>query len=277
MQILSEWKSFGGRQLVVKHLSAATSTEMTFSIFLPPAAEASPCPALFFLAGLTCTWENATTKAGFQKLASELGLIVICPDTSPRGEDVANDTAYDLGQGAGFYVNAIQAPWKPHFRMEDYIADELYALVTAAYPIDAERIGITGHSMGGHGALTLAYKYPEKFKSVSAFSPIVAPTSVPWGKKAFLNYLGDDQSLWVDHDATLLAGHKKLPTHILIDQGDADTFLDEQLKTHLFEQACRAIGQEADIRMQPGYDHSYYFIASFMDEHLRHHIKHLTA
>ena len=271
METISEWKCFDGRQLVVNHPSKCTNTDMTFSIFLPPAAEDGPCATLFFLSGLTCTWENATVKAGFQRLAAELGLIIVCPDTSPRGEAVANDDAYDLGQGAGFYVNATQDPWAAHFRMDDYVVQELPALLREHFPVHADRIGVTGHSMGGHGALTLAVKNPDLFRSVSAFSPIVAPASVPWGQKAFTAYLGTTKSVWTSYDASALVAKRGYPGKILIDQGEADAFLEEQLQTARFEEACRAASQEADIRMQPGYDHSYYFIATFMDDHLRHH------
>jgi len=270
----SDAAMFGGRVSYYSHSSRTCSCEMEFSVFLPGGASArDPVPVVWWLSGLTCTAENFTTKAGAQKYAAEHNLIVIAPDTSPRGDDVPNDEAYDLGQGAGFYLNATQAPWSTHFHMYDYVVSELPGIIEANFPADMSRQAISGHSMGGHGALTIALKNPGRFKSVSAFSPIVAPTQVPWGEKAFTAYLGDDRPAWEKYDATLLVGKapEKLP--ILIDQGDADNFLEEQLKPRLFEEACKAAGQPVHVRMQPGYDHSYYFIATFMEDHFAHHAK----
>jgi S-formylglutathione hydrolase len=244
---------------------------MEFSIFLPAEASSGPCPVLYWLSGLTCTAENFTTKAGAQRYAAEHGLIIVTPDTSPRGDGVANDEGYDLGQGAGFYVNATRDPWASHFHMYDYVVNELPGIIESSFPVNTGRQGIFGHSMGGHGALTIALKNPGRFKSVSAFSPIVAPTQCPWGHKALGAYLGDDRSAWEAHDATCLIANAEERLPILVDQGDADDFLEEQLKPHLLEEACKDAGHPIEVRMQPGYDHSYYFIASFVGEHIEHH------
>ena len=271
MECIEQHASFGGRQEVWQHASTSTGTPMRFGIYLPPAALAGErCPVLYWLSGLTCTEQNFITKAGAQEHAARHGLIVVAPDTSPRGEGVANDPAYDLGQGAGFYLNATQAPWAPHFRMEDYVVQELPALVEQHLPATGAR-GIAGHSMGGHGALTLALRHPGRYRSVSAFSPIVAPSQVPWGQKAFSAYLGDDRAAWVRHDAVaLIAGaSERLP--LLVDQGEADEFLAGQLRPELLQAACEAAGHPLTLRLQPGYDHSYYFIASFMGDHVAHH------
>ncbi len=271
MERIEQHASFGGRQEVWQHASTSTGTPMRFGIYLPPAALAGErCPVLYWLSGLTCTEQNFITKAGAQEHAARHGLIVVAPDTSPRGEGVANDPAYDLGQGAGFYQNATQAPWAPHFRMEDYVVQELPALVEQHLPATGAR-GIAGHSMGGHGALTLALRHPGRYRSVSAFSPIVAPSQVPWGQKAFSAYLGDDRAAWVRHDAVaLIAGaSERLP--LLVDQGEADEFLAGQLRPELLQAACEAAGHPLTLRLQPGYDHSYYFIASFMGDHVAHH------
>lgn len=272
MKIVEEHVCFDGRLKVVEHESAALSCAMRFSVFVPAQAEDAKCPAVVFLSGLTCTHENFTTKAGAYKKAAELGLIIIAPDTSPRGDDVPDDEAYDFGKGAGFYIDALREPWAKHYQMESYIADELYELVLAAFPVEGGTVGISGHSMGGHGALTLYFKYPEKFACASAFSPIVAPACVPWGEKAFGGYLGDDRDEWARHDACALVGSANVDRSrvILIDQGTGDQFLEEQLKPGLFEAACREAGQALELRMQEGYDHSYYFIASFIDDHLEH-------
>ncbi len=267
----------GGTLKYLKHDSAATGTPMTLSVFVP--AGSGPFPVVIWLSGLTCTEDNFTTKAGAYKAAAELGLIVVAPDTSPRGEGVANDDAYDLGQGAGFYVDATQAPWTPHFRMESYVTGELIDLVDRQFPTSGQR-SIMGHSMGGHGALTLALNHPELFRSVSAFAPIASPTRCPWGEKAFGAYLGPDRATWARHDAALLieggaaAGHYD---DILVDQGDADVFLIDQLKPELLRAAADKAGQKLTLRMQPGYDHSYFFMASFMDEHLAFHAARLKA
>ena len=271
MERIEQHASFGGRQEVWQHASTSTGTPMRFGIYLPPAALAGErCPVLYWLSGLTCTEQNFITKAGAQEHAARHGLIVVAPDTSPRGEGVANDPAYDLGQGAGFYLNATQAPWAPHFRMEDYVVQELPALVEQHLPATGAR-GIAGHSMGGHGALTLALRHPGRYRSVSAFSPIVAPSQVPWGQKAFSAYLGDDRAAWVRHDAVaLIAGaSERLP--LLVDQGEADEFLAGQLRPELLQAACEAACHPLTLRLQLGYDHSYYFIASFMGDHVAHH------
>ena len=271
MERIEQHASFGGRQEVWQHASTSTGTPMRFGIYLPPAALAGErCPVLYWLSGLTCTEQNFITKAGAQEHAARHGLIVVAPDTSPRGEGVANDPAYDLGQGAGFYLNATQTPWAPHFRMEDYVVQELPALVEQHFPATDAR-GIAGHSMGGHGALTLALRHPGRYRSVSAFSPIVAPSQVPWGQKAFSTYLGDDRAAWAQHDAVaLIAGaSERLP--LLVDQGEADEFLAGQLRPELLQAACEAAGHPLTLRLQPGYDHSYYFIASFMGDHVAHH------
>lgn len=267
----------GGTLGYYSHDSAETKTQMSFSVFLPPNASGN-IPYVVFLSGLTCTEDNFTTKANAYQKAAELGIAILVPDTSPRGENVADDEAYDLGQGAGFYLNATQNPWSENFRMESYIIEELLPLVEREFSLDSNACAITGHSMGGHGALTLYFKYPEKFKSASAFAPIVAPSQVPWGHKAFTAYIGEDQNEWKKHDATHLvfvAKNSKSNAQILIDQGTADTFLEEQLKPHLFEKACEAVGQKLTLRMQEGYDHSYFFIQSFIDDHLEWHAKYL--
>lgn len=274
IETVSENRSFGGKQGVYKHKSAVTGTEMTFAVYLPPEAEIVDVPVLWYLSGLTCTHENAMTKAGAQEWASEYGIALIFPDTSPRGEGVANDEAYDLGQGAGFYVNATQDPWKPHFQMWDYISKELPDLVFANFPLDRDAQGITGHSMGGHGALTLAMTYPEIYKSVSAFAPIANPSQSDWGRKQFTAYLGSDESKWQSHDSTVLMREKGYPGDILIDQGAADQFLN-LLKPEALAEAMAARRQPNVFRMQEGYDHSYYFVQTFMGEHVQWHAERL--
>lgn len=277
MEIVSKVRSFGGMQLVCRHESHATGTSMRFGVYLPPAAEKGKVPVLWFLSGLTCTEANFTEKAGAQRVAADLGLMLVVPDTSPRGEGVANADAYDLGQGAGFYLDATQAPWAPHFKMESWVTKELPEVIAKAFPADMSRQGITGHSMGGHGALTLALRHPGIFASVSAFAPICAPTQVPWGEKAFTAYLGPDRAAWRKHDAcALIEDGGRLP-HVLVDQGTADQFLDNQLKPELLKAACDKAGIPLTLRMQEGYDHSYYFIASFVEDHLRHHAQALKA
>ena len=271
MQRIEQRASFGGRQEVWKHASSSTGTEMTFGIYLPPQALAGQrCPVLYWLSGLTCTEQNFITKAGAQQFAAQHGLIVVAPDTSPRGEGVANDAVYDLGQGAGFYLNATQQPWAAHFRMEDYVVQELPTLIEQHFPATDAR-SISGHSMGGHGALTLALRHPGRYRSVSAFSPIVAPTQVPWGQKALRAYLGDDESAWQQHDAVALIATAQERLPLLVDQGMGDEFLQEQLKPELLQAACEQHGHPLTLRLQPEYDHSYYFIASFIGEHLAHH------
>ncbi|MCC1496071.1 S-formylglutathione hydrolase [Alcanivorax sp. 1008] len=272
MEKIEDHACFGGSQQVWQHDSAALGCSMRFSVYLPPQAQNGKCPTLYWLSGLTCNEQNFITKAGAQRYAAEHGVVIIAPDTSPRGDDIANDDGYDLGQGAGFYINATQSPWAAHFRMYDYIVDELPGLVEANFPVTSAR-SISGHSMGGHGALMIALKNPGRYCSVSAFSPIVAPSQVPWGEKAFTAYLGDDHDNWLQWDscALIASAAEKLP--LLVDQGDADDFLANQLKPELLQQACDKAGHPLTLRMQPGYDHSYYFIASFIGEHMAHHAK----
>lgn len=269
---------FGGWQDVYRHRSAVLGCTMNFAVYLPPqAAEpGAKLPVLYWLSGLTCTEQNFITKAGAQRYAAEHGVVIVAPDTSPRGDDVADAEGYDLGKGAGFYVNATQEPWAAHYRMHDYVAEELPALVEANFPVTDAR-AISGHSMGGHGALTLALRNPGRYRSVSAFSPIVAPTQVPWGQKAFGAYLGEDREAWKQYDATELvkSATERLP--LLIDQGGDDEFLHAQLKPELFASAADAAGYPLTLRLQPGYDHSYYFIASFIGEHIAHHAAALKA
>jgi len=247
---------------------------MRFSIFLPPQATVEKRPVLWWLSGLTCTEDNFTSKAGAYRLAAELGLIIVAPDTSPRGDKVPDDEAYDMGQGAGFYLDATQSPWSKHFRMYSYITAELPALIAAEFPVNPDAQGIAGHSMGGHGAITIGLKNPEMYKSVSALSPIVNPLDCPWGQKAFSAYLGEDKASWAEYDACELmqaAGDRSTYPAILIDQGDADAFLEEQLKPQNFVKACEAVGQQVNLRMQPGYDHGFFFVSTFIEDHLRHH------
>lgn len=271
---ISEQTAFGGTQGVYSHASTSTHTEMTFSVFMPEGE--GPFPVLWYLSGLTCTHANVTEKGEYRAACAQLGIIFIAPDTSPRGENIPNDDAYDMGQGAGFYVNASEAPWAKHFHMRDYVETELPTIIAAEFPkADMSRQGITGHSMGGHGALTIGLRNPKTFKSISAFSPIVAPMQCPWGEKAFSGYLGTDKPAWEEYDACSLVQSGARADHILIDQGLADNFFEEQLKTHLFEQTCKAAGQNVTIRMQDGYDHSYYFISTFLGEHIAWHANHL--
>ena len=277
VEIVSENKSHGGRQLVVKHASAATSTDMTFSIFLPPQAErGGKVPVVWYLSGLTCTHANVTEKGEYRAACAELGLIFVAPDTSPRGDDIPDAEGYDLGKGAGFYVDATQEPWAKNYRMWTYVTDELPALVAAEFPADMDRQGITGHSMGGHGALTVALNFPERFRSVSAFSPIVAPSQVPWGQKALTGYLGNDRSAWSKHDSVALIEGGARVKELLVDVGTADQFLEQELRPELLEQACASAGIPLTLRRQPGYDHSYYFISTFMADHMRWHAERLS-
>ena len=261
---------FGGWQDVYRHHSDVLGCEMNFAVYLPPQAATQKLPVLYWLSGLTCTEQNFITKAGAQRYAAEPGVILVAPDTSPRGDGVADAEGYDLGKGAGFYVNATQEPWSQHYRMYDYVASELPALIEANFPATDAR-GISGHSMGGHGALIVALKNPGRYRSVSAFSPIVAPSQVPWGQKALEAYLGTDRNAWRDWDATALAAGASERLPLLIDQGEADEFLATQLKPKLLQAACAAAGHPLQLRMQPGYDHSYYFIESFIGEHIAHH------
>jgi S-formylglutathione hydrolase len=279
LKILSEHAAFGGVQRFYEHDSSEIGLPMRFSIYLPPAAKAKKVPALFFLAGLTCTEETFMIKAGAQRYASEHGVALVAPDTSPRGANVPGETdGWDFGVGAGFYLDAMTPAWKKHYRMESYITRELYPLVTREYSIDENRIGIFGHSMGGHGALTLALRHPKLFKSVSAFAPISAPSECPWGLKAFTGYLGDDKSTWLAHDASALMCERTsapYPKGILIDQGLADKFLAEQLMPEKFEAACANANQPLTLRRHEGYDHGYYFISTFMEDHIRFHAERL--
>lgn len=278
MEMLEEHRCYGGWQQRWQHHSTTLNCPMTFSLFLPPEGKKTPPPVLYWLSGLTCNDENFTTKAGAQRVAAELGIVLVMPDTSPRGEDVANDAAYDLGQGAGFYLNATQAQWAAHYRMYDYLRDELPALIQEQFNV-SERCAISGHSMGGHGALMLALKNPGQYCSASAFAPIVNPSRVPWGKKAFSAYLGDDIARWAEWDSTelLLASRAEAPVPLLIDQGDNDQFLADQLQPAVFAEAARQKDWPLTLRIQPGYDHSYYFIATFIEDHLRFHAEHLFA
>ena len=276
MEVVSEAKAHGGRQLVVKHPSSATGTDMTFSIFLPPEAEAGgELPVVWYLSGLTCTHANVTEKGEYRAACAELGLIFVAPDTSPRGDDVPDDEGYDFGKGAGFYVDATEEPWSANFRMWSYVTDELPALVGAEFPVDMQRQGITGHSMGGHGALTVALNHPGRFRSVSAFAPIVAPSQVPWGQKALAGYLGEDRATWRKHDAVALIEDGASVDEILVDVGEADPFIEKELRPDLLERACTEAGIALTLRRQPGYDHSYYFISTFMADHLAWHAERL--
>ncbi len=276
MELLEEHRCYEGRQQRWRHHSSTLNCAMTFSIFLPPATETAPPPVLYWLSGLTCNDENFTTKAGAQRIAAELGIALVMPDTSPRGDDVADDAGYDLGKGAGFYLNATQVPWAAHFRMYDYLRDELPQLINNQFQV-ADRCAISGHSMGGHGALIVALKNPGRFTSVSAFAPIVNPCKVPWGQKAFSAYLGDDEATWQEWDSCALMQASQagdaIPT--LIDQGDADQFLGTQLQPAVLAEVARQKQWPLSLRIQPGYDHSYYFIATFIEDHLRFHAKHL--
>ena len=278
LETLSTVRSFGGTQGVYRHASRETGTDMVFAVYLPPQAESGdPLPVLWYLSGLTCTHANVMEKGGYQRVCAELGLILVAPDTSPRGEGVPDSPDYDFGQGAGFYVDASEEPYAANYRMFSYVASELPDLVAAGFPADMERQSITGHSMGGHGALTLALRNPGRYRSVSAFAPIVAPSRVPWGEKALGQYLGSDRSKWRAHDSVALIEDGARLAEILVDQGDADAFLERELKPELLEQACREAGIDLTLRLQPGYDHSYYFISTFMEDHLRWHFERLSG
>ncbi|WP_288743424.1 S-formylglutathione hydrolase [uncultured Rheinheimera sp.] len=273
---LSEHKLFAGRQIKYQHHSESVKGVMHFSVYLPPAAERQKVPVLYWLSGLTCTDENFSVKAGAQRVAAELGIALVIPDTSPRGEKVADDAAYDLGQGAGFYVNATQEPWAEHYQMYDYISRELPALVEAHLPVTSVK-AISGHSMGGHGALVIALREQGAYRSVSAFSPICQPTECDWGRKALTAYLGSDQSQWLQYDASFLLAQRQSTLPMLIDQGEADQFYPSQLRTQSLIEANQRSQSAAQIRLQPGYDHSYFFISSFIEEHLRFHARHMKA
>ena len=276
MEVLSTNRSFDGTQGVYRHDSAATGTPMTFAVYVPDHTPGARLPVLWYLSGLTCTHANVMEKGEYRAACAEHGIVFVAPDTSPRGEDVADVPEYDFGQGAGFYVDATQEPWAKHFRMRSYIEQELPALIAAEFPVDMDRQGITGHSMGGHGALTSSLRNPGRFKSTSAFAPIVSPLNCPWGQKALGGYLGDDMTAWRQYDACALIKQGARLPDLLVDQGTADNFLDEQLKTHLLDEACRKADIPAEIRMQEGYDHSYYFISTFMAEHIAWHAERLS-
>lgn len=276
MEVLSTNRSFDGTQGVYRHDSAATGTPMTFAVYVPDHTPGARLPVLWYLSGLTCTHANVMEKGEYRAACAEHGIVFVAPDTSPRGEDVADVPEYDFGQGAGFYVDATQEPWAKHFRMRSYIEQELPALIAAEFPVDMDRQGITGHSMGGHGALTISLRNPGRFKSTGAFAPIVSPLNCPWGQKALGGYLGDDMTAWRQYDACALIKQGARLPDLLVDQGTADNFLDEQLKTHLLDEACRKADIPAEIRMQEGYDHSYYFISTFMAEHIAWHAERLS-
>ena len=277
MEQIAESRSFGGRQLRFTHASSALGCDMNFSVYLPPAAQRGRVPVLYWLSGLTCTDENFVQKAGAQRYAAEYGMAIVAPDTSPRGKDVPDDPegAYDFGLGAGFYVNATQAPWSRHYHMYDYVVEELPALVTSKLPLDGNRAGIFGHSMGGHGALTIALRNPLRYRAVSAFSPICSPLNCPWGQKALRNYIGDEREDWKRYDTTELVRSAERHLPVLVDQGEVDNFLKEQLRTELLEQASAEADYPMTIRRQPGYDHSYFFIATFIADHIEFHSRHL--
>lgn len=281
MERIKSWACFGGRQEVWRHNSPTLGCAMEFAVYLPPqvaADSAARLPVLYYLSGLTCTWENVTAKAGAQRYAAEHGLVLVAPDTSPRGLGLpGEDEAYDFGSGAGFYVDATAAPWAKHYRMYSYVTAELPALVNGHFPVDPARSGIFGHSMGGHGALVCAFRNPQQYRSVSAFAPIVAPSQVPWGEKALGGYLGPDRAAWRAYDATQLAATTQWRRPVLVDQGGADEFLEKQLRPQLLQAACASAGIPLTLRLQPGYDHSYYFIASFIGEHIAHHAVALKA
>ena len=276
LKTVSENRAFGGVQGVYSHASAETGTGMTFSVYVPPHEEGARLPVLWYLSGLTCTHANVTEKGEYRAACAEHGIVFVAPDTSPRGEGVPDaEDEYDFGKGAGFYVDATQEPWAKHYRMRSYIEQELTEVIAAEFPVDLERQSITGHSMGGHGALTIGLRNPGRFRSVSAFSPIVAPSQVPWGEKALGRYLGEDRTAWREYDAVALIEDGARLDHLLVDQGTADNFLEEQLKTGALSMACAKAGMSPEIRMQKGYDHSYYFISTFMAEHVAWHAERL--
>lgn len=272
LNLVKQYRCFGGTVGFYSHPSVSCNGTMKFAVYLPPRSQSEPLPVLYFLSGLTCTEENFIAKAGAQQFAAKYGVILVAPDTSPRGAGIpGEDDDWDFGTGAGFYVDATQEPWRSHYQMYSYVTQELHALIAANFPINVDRQGIFGHSMGGHGALVCALRNPDQYRSVSAFAPIVAPIQSPWGQKAFTNYLGADQEIWRSDDASELILTTQLKHPILIDQGTADTFLEKQLMPQVFEEACAKVGQPLTLRMQEGYDHSYYFISTFIEDHIRHH------
>ena len=277
LETVSENRAFGGTQGVYSHESSTTDTSMTFAVFVPEHEAGAKLPVLFYLSGLTCTHANVMEKGEYRKACADNGIIFVCPDTSPRGDDVPDDEGYDFGKGAGFYVNATEAPWAEHFHMRSYVEEELPALVASHFPVDMDRQGITGHSMGGHGALTISLRNPGRYKSTSAFAPIVSPLNCPWGEKALTGYIGADKEAWREYDAcALIEDGARLPD-LLVDQGRADNFLEEQLKTLLLEEAVTKAGMDATSRLHDGYDHSYYFISTFMADHIEWHAARLKA
>jgi len=275
LETVSENKAHGGTQGVFRHTSTTTGTDMTFSVFVPEHEEGAKLPVLWYLSGLTCTHANVTEKGEYRAACAEAGIVFVAPDTSPRGDAVADDDAYDMGQGAGFYVDATQEPWAPQFMMRSYIEEELPALIAEQFPVDMARQGITGHSMGGHGALTIGLRNPDRFASISAFAPIASPLNCPWGEKALSGYLGEDRGSWREYDACALIADGARADALLVDQGTADQFLEEQLKPELLREACEAAGIPLTLNMRAGYDHSYYFISSFMADHVRWHAQRL--
>jgi len=275
VETVSEVRCFGGNQGVYTHASEATGTDMTFQVFVPEHRKGDRLPVLWWLSGLTCTHENAMIKCHYHQACAEHGVILVGPDTSPRGEGVPDHDDYDFGQGAGFYVNATQDPWAEHFQMRSYVEEELPALVAKNFPVDMDRQSISGHSMGGHGALTVSLRNPGRFRSTSAFSPIVSPLNCPWGEKALTGYIGSDKAAWREYDACALIEDGARIDNLLVDQGRADDFLDEQLKTWLLEDAVREARMDATIRMQEGYDHSYFFVSTFIADHIRWHAEKL--
>jgi S-formylglutathione hydrolase len=278
LETIASQRSFGGTQGIYRHASTSCAAPMRFAVYLPPQAADGPVPVLYYLAGLTCSEETFVIKAGAQRLAAEFGLMLVTPDTSPRNTGIPDEAAdWECGTAAGFYLDATQAPWSSHFNMYSYVSDELPRLIAAEFPAAAGRQSIFGHSMGGHGALTIALEHPDRYRSVSAFAPIVAPSQVPWGQKAFSRYLGEDRRSWADYDACELVQRKLFRGTILIDQGDADKFLERELRPELFRAACKNAGQALELNIRSGYDHSYFFISSFMENHLRHHAAALAA
>lgn len=271
LEQISSNKMFGGWQNRYRHRSTTLQCEMRYSVFVPPQVESKRVPVLYWLSGLTCDDQNFVTKAGAQQYAAQQGVALVCPDTSPRGENVPNDTAWDFAQGAGFYLNASQQPWSKNYRMYDYIVTELPEIINSTQPVEADRCGILGHSMGGHGALVIGLRNPRLFQSVSAFSPICAPSHCPWGRSALTRYLGDDRESWTNYDATELIGRAKIKTPLLVDQGADDEFLQGQLKPEFLEQACKQYQHPLTMNYHSGYDHSYYFIASFIEKHIVYH------
>ncbi|MHB9880931.1 S-formylglutathione hydrolase [Pacificimonas sp. ICDLI1SI03] len=276
METVSTWKAHGGTQGVYRHRSTSTGTDMDFAVFVPPHEKGQKLPVLWYLSGLTCTHANVMEKGEYRAACAEHGIILVAPDTSPRGDDVADADSYDMGKGAGFYLDATQEPWAPHYRMRTYVEQELPALIADVFPVDMDRQSIFGHSMGGHGALTIGLRNPDRFRSISAFSPVVTTIGSPWGQKALTAYLGADEAAWRPYDTCALIADGARHPHLLVDQGGDDDFLEEQLKTGVLRDVCAEVGQDISINLRPGYDHSYYFISTFMAEHVRWHAERLA-